>query len=203
MTTNLITASTEPAVSLSELQAHLRTSSPEEAGDLQLKLDAAIRYIETETGRCLVTSTWEEFLPQWPCQHYIELPLGNLQSVTSIKYTDSTGAVITMSAGDYKVQRTWSAANGQNDAGIGRVYLAYGATWPSATLDTGEPIVIRFVCGWDAASVPLPIKQAILMLASHWYRNRDAVIAGSSGNVSAELALGVERLISVYADRRY
>lgn len=212
MSLRLITAPIDPAVSLSEFKAHLNNQSTSEDADLTLKLDAAITHIENDLRRCLVTSTWDLYLPAWPCRGYIDVPLGNLQSVASIKYIDSAGVQQTVDAGAYKTTRVYTpyaagppeVGDRSLDAGIGRVYLAYNRQWPSATLDTGDPIVVRFTCGWDAAYLPVPIKQAILMLASHWYRNRDAVIVGGTASaVSAEVALGVQRLCAVYEDRRW
>jgi uncharacterized phiE125 gp8 family phage protein len=213
MSLKLITAPTEPAVSLAELKSHIQNAADEQDADLQLKLDAAIEYVEGETRRALVTSTWDLYLDRWPDRGCLDVPLGNLQSVTHIKYTDSAGALSTVSAADYKLARTYTPyaagppevlGDGATDAGIGRIYLAYNAQWPTATLDTGEPIVVRFTAGWDAASVPKPIKQAVLMLASHWARNRDAVVVGNtSAVVSSELALGVARLLGRFEDRRW
>lgn len=205
MTPKLITKPSEPAVSLEDLKAHVINSADAQDADLRVKLDAAITHVENELKRCLVTSTWEFCLESWPCGNYIEVPLGNLQSVESIKYTDSNGDEHTMDAGSYRLARVYTPENTTTDVQGGRIYLARGSSWPSAVLEAGEPIAIRFVCGWaDAANVPVPIKQAILMLASHWNRNRDAVVVGNTAAVvSSELAIGVQRLTSMYEDRRY
>jgi hypothetical protein len=208
----LITPPAEPAVSLAEFRAHLNNQSDSDDADLSLKLDAAIEHVASDLRRCLVTTTYDLALPAWPCRGYLDVPLGNLQSVTYIKHTDSAGTLQTVSASDYKLARAYTpyaagppeVGDRSLDAGIGRIYLAYNKQWPSATLDTGEPIVVRFTCGWDAAYLPTPIKQAILMLASHWYRNRDAVTVGNAASVvSAEMALGVARLCAPYEDRRW
>ncbi len=215
MSLKLVIAPTEEPVSLEELKAHLVTTSDDQNDDLAEKLAAAIAHVSNELRRCLVTTTYDLLLERWPCREYLDIPLGNIQSVTHIKYTDSAGTVTTVDADTYKVTRTYTPADaeadppvigdGVLDAGIGRVCLAYGQYWPTATLDTGEPVVIRFTCGWDgAANVPLPIKQAILMLAAHWFRNRDAVVIGNAASsVSSEVALGVQRLCSMYEDGRF
>jgi uncharacterized phiE125 gp8 family phage protein len=153
----LATAPTEPAVSLAELKAHLRIEGDAEDGDLALKLAGATEYVAGYLRRCLVTTTYDLRLACWPDRAYLDIPLGNLQSVTHIKYTDSAGVEHTVDPATYKLAHVYTPADplavppvvgdGALDAGIGRLYLAYGASWPSATLDTGEPIVIRFTAG--------------------------------------------------------
>lgn len=204
MTLKRVTSPTEPAVSLEELKQHIDNAADTQDAYLQMKLDAAQAYVEDETGRALVTSTWEVGLGDWPTKAFLEIPMGNLQSVEWIRYADKGGVVRTVNPSVYKLARIYipsdppALGQGTADSGPGRIYLASGASWPSEELDAGEPIVIRVVCGWDgAASVPAPIKQAILMLASHWCRNRDAV-ATAGTFIPHEMELGFTRLISRY-----
>jgi len=215
MTLKRITAATEQAVLLEEFKAHARIDSTDEDGDVQLKLDAAEEYIETDElgDRALITSTWDLYLDAWPCKPYIELPKGNLQSVAFIKYTVEDGTVVTWDATNYKLSGTYTVSNlgasiegdGENDARVGRVWLRPNRSWPTATLDTGEPIVIRFTCGWEKASVvPAKIKAAIEMLAAHFYRNREAVTVGSTTAIESKpLALAVSSLCEKYVLKRF
>lgn len=218
MTLKLITAATESPVSLDELKLHCAITADTDNATLESKLAAATEWLAGDLGRAFITSTWELALPtfpihHWSCPHwFIELPLGNLQSVDSITYRDSSGAVNSFTT--YRAYRTYTPADplanpivpgdGTSDCGIGRVCPAYGVSWPSVTLDVGESVVIRFTCGWDsAASVPTPIKHAICMVAEHFRRNTSAVVTGMSASVSAEVALGVQRLTSRYEDKRW
>lgn len=205
----LITAATELPVSLEELKAHCAVSADTEDATLSAKLAAATEWLAGELGRAFITSTWEIALPCFPhgrgewgsATPSISLPLGNLQTVDSINYRDSTGAVTPLT--NFRAYGTYDPADGTTDMGIGRVIPVYGATWPTETLDVGEPVTIRFTCGWaDAASVPTPIKQAICMVAEHFRRNPSAELTGR-GLVSVEVALGVARLTSRYEDRRF
>jgi uncharacterized phiE125 gp8 family phage protein len=131
------------------------------------KLQSAIDDAEDFTGRQLLTATWKAYLDEFPCNDFIELPFGNLQSVTAITYKDSDGTVATMTAGtEYLVE-----TNGDE---CGRIVLPYGCSWPSATLYPSNPICIEFVCGWTAASlVPSKIKSAILLGAADLYNLRE------------------------------
>jgi uncharacterized phiE125 gp8 family phage protein len=67
----------------------------------------------------------------------------------------------------------------------------------SIALGRGETIRISYTAG--LTDVPDDMKQAVLMLISHWYENREAVIVGT---ISAEVSLGVNQLLSPYMARR-
>ena len=140
-------------------------------------IEAARERVEEYTGRKIMTQTWDYYLDAFPEEDYIVIPFGNLQDVTSITYTDSDGNTTTMTADtDYVVEK--------NGEGLGRVVLPNDTEWPTATLKTSNPIVIRFVCGWTSASlVPESIKTAIKMLISDLWENRESqtysVVPGS------------------------
>ncbi len=131
------------------------------------KLQTAIEYAEDFTGRQLLTATWDLFLNEFPTENYIELPFGNLQDITHLKYKDCNGNETTLAENtDYIVE-----ANGE---GNGRIVLAYNKSWPSFTPFPSHPISIRFVCGWTAAAeVPYKIKSAILLMAADLYEHRE------------------------------
>jgi uncharacterized phiE125 gp8 family phage protein len=127
--------------------------------DLQDAIEDGTETVENITRRQLLTATWDAFMDEWPDKDYIELPYGNLQSVTSVKYKDTDGTETTLTVTtDYLVE-----TNGEQR---GRIVLPYGCSWPSATLYPSNPISIRFVCGWTAAaSVPKNIKRAVKLAA--------------------------------------
>ena len=67
---------------------------------------------------------------------------------------------------------------------------AYGVDWPTVR-NIPQAIRVRFVAGYD--SVPEPLKQAIAMLVTHWYENREPV-----GKAMDNIPMTVEALISPY-----
>jgi uncharacterized phiE125 gp8 family phage protein len=195
----------DPVVSLEEFQTHARidADSPDSGGD---QLAAAERFIAwNQLGqRALTTSTWEYTMARWPCEPFIKMPLGNLQSVAWIKYTDNQGVQHTFDPANYNLVSVYSSGDGPNDAFIGSVWLKYNRIWPTAMLEFGEPIVIRFTAGWqDAASVPTDIKTAIRLMAAHLYRNREAILTGRTDFQSEALTMGVESLCSAYVIGRF
>ena len=156
----------EEPVGLEEVKDQIRVDGTDQDAFLTSQISVARLHVEgTELNRALVTQTWDYYLQDWPATNYIEIPLPPLQSITSIKYTDYLGAESTMSSSDYLVDTI---------AEPGRVYLKWDKSWPSASLQVVNPIVVRFVAGYGAASaVPEPIRQAILLAIGSLYENRE------------------------------
>jgi uncharacterized phiE125 gp8 family phage protein len=138
-----------------------------ESNRLTRIIKSARRKVEDDTRRQLLTATWDAFLDEWPDKDYIELPYGNLQSVTSVKYKDTDGTETTMTVTtEYLVE-----TNGDKR---GRIVLPYGCSWPSGSLYPSNPISIRFVCGWtSAASIPEDIIAAVLFKGEKEYYHGD------------------------------
>lgn len=185
----LITAATEEPLTLAEAKEHLRVTHSAEDASIQSWLIAARGYVEDESGRALIESTWDLYLDEFPYCDEIKIPKGRLKSITSLKYFDLDG-----------IETVWPASNYNVDTvrEPGRLSLARYVNWPSTTLQPTNAVVIRFVAGYpDAASVPAGLKSAMKLLISHWYINREAVVVGNSAEaVSEELKIGVERLIA-------
>lgn len=130
--------------------------------------------VEYLTQRKLLTQTWDYSLDSWPCEDYIRLPYGNLQTVSSVKWKDTDGVETTLAAGtDYLVET--------NGTQCGRIILPYMKYWPVGILYPSNPITIRFVCGWTtAALIPYRIKAAVKMFASKLYESRGEDILGQT-----------------------
>jgi len=154
-------------------------------------ITAAREHVEDITRRAIITQTWDYFLGQFPSVDYIKLPFGNLQSVSSVKYTDSDGDETTLTADDeYLVQ--------QNGEQCGFIILPYGVSWPSFTAYPSHPVAIRYVVGWTTrALVPYKIKAAILLICADLYANREAQIVSGQNyheNKTAQRLLASARL---------
>lgn len=136
-------------------------------------IETARRDVENDTGRRLITQTWDYCPKSWPRGDRIKLPFGNLQSINSISYTDTAGTITTLTpTTDYIAE-----LNGNQ---CGFAVLPYGGSWPSATLRPSQPITIRFVCGYGstAASVPVTARQAIKARCVNLYANRGDDVIG-------------------------
>lgn len=176
MRVNLITPASLEPVTLDELKLHLKPADEDTTEDEYLEglITTAREHAEDVTRRAILSQTWDLYLDEFPSEEFIDLPFGNLQTITSIAYKDSDGVSTSMTeTTDYLVE-----LNGEQ---VGRIVLAYGQTWPSFTAYPSNPITIRFVCGWTtAALVPYRIKAAIKMLCSDLYEMRGEPVLGQT-----------------------
>ncbi len=126
----------------------------------------------------------------------IELPCPPFISLTSITYEDQNGVDQVLDASG------WNAT----EEGVSP---AFGDVWPSGRI-AADAIRLQYQAGYVAPSgatlpppnpVPAPIRQAMLMLISHWYNHRDAVVGVEARDSSTELPLGVANLLAPY--RKY
>ncbi len=122
-------------------------------------LKAAREYCEEYQERSYCEQVWELTMDAWPVGD-IKLERGPWISVDSVKYTGVDGAETTLVEGtDYEVSLR-----------RGIIRLAYGKSWPSATLHVIDPIVVQFTAGMP--TVPRRIQQAILLLADWMHEHR-------------------------------
>lgn len=162
----LITGPATEPVTVSELKTHLRIDSATEDTYLGTLIQTAREDCEQFQNRSYITQTWELTLDGWP-KFPIKLPRPELVSVTSVKYYDTADTETTYSTDNYFVDTS---------SEVGRIGLNYNITLPSTTLRPQNAVIIQYVAGYGGASdVPQRIKHAILMLAGHYYENRETV----------------------------
>ena len=164
----------EEPVTLSEVKDHLRLDHSDSDTMLESLITASRQYVEEILNRALVQQTRTAYFKDWPEtrstyfkvepeQNFFELPGAPLQSVSSVKYTDTDGATSTFDK--YEVVTTRAP---------GRVVLKDGESWPTATLlHESYPINIEYVCGYEAdetasptdyrANIPQSVRNAILL----------------------------------------
>ena len=157
---------------LQEAKDWARITETEEDELLTGILRSARAHVEQLSGRALITQTWDLWLDAWPygCEGYqIDIPKPPLQSVTFIKYTDSTGVVQTLATSEYTVD---------NKAEPGRIVPAYGKSWPG-TQYVPNAIQVRFVAGYgnegtDVDALAPELRQAVGVLVATMYEQRES-----------------------------
>lgn len=168
----LITAPVSEPITLAEAKLHLRT--PDSADDTLITalITTARQVAEEYTARAFLTQTWELWLDSFGCYDAeIELPLPPLQSVTTLKYKDTSGTLTTLASDQYQIDTAAFPV---------KLKPAYGITWPSIQRNVYGAVQVRFICGWtSAAEIPAPIKAAMLLLIGHYYNNRESVVVGT------------------------
>lgn len=167
----------EPAnepISLADARLHLRADPSDTSEDATIgALITTVRKMaEHELGRSLITQTWELVLDAFPCDE-IRLARPKVQSITSIKYIDTSQVEQTVSALDYTLDASTLP---------GWVKPAYDAEWPSDVLDSTNVVRVRFVTGYgdNATDVPAPIVAWMKIHLATLWKNRTAIVQGVS-----------------------
>jgi len=179
MRQTLVTPAASQPVTLAEAKAQCRVLSNDEDIYLEGLIAAATAHVEKQTGRAILPQTWRLTLDRFVDE--ITLPQSPLRSVASVTYLPPVGAAQTLASSVYTVDTTSTP---------GRIVLAPDQDWPE-TLDSVNAVVIDYDAGYTTA--PAPLKHAILLLAGHWFENREAV---NMGNITSELPMAVNALLT-------
>lgn len=153
-------APTSDPVTLTEAKAHLRVTDTNEDTLIAALIDAAVSYLDGWSGvlgRCIVTQTWRQDLPEF--YDRMRLPFPDVQSVT-IAYTDDDSVAHTLASSTYHLVTRQDGAY---------VELADDQSWP-ATIDKYDAVRITMVCGFS--TVPPALKMAVLMHVAAMFENR-------------------------------
>lgn len=178
-------APTDTPIDVALLKEHLRISSSDQANVLPIYLDAAVAWVETYTGRPLMRATWRATGPGFYARLWLPYaaPLG---AVTGVTYYDTANAQQTLASSVYTVPADEEPAS---------LLLASGQSWPSV-YDREDAVSVTYTVGvTDAATVPAALRQAVLLLAGHFYENREAVLVSA---ISKEMEFAVTALCAPY-----
>ncbi|CEJ85680.1 conserved hypothetical protein [Hyphomicrobium sp. GJ21] len=159
-------------VTVADAKAHMRIDTDAEdilIGSLVL---TSRLHIETALSLALITQSWKFTLDRWPKSREIELPLAPLRSVGGVRVIDASGNATTVSDQSYLV-----------DLASRPPRLIWNNSVPPLPGGAVKGIEIDLTAGFgdSAASVPAPLKHAILMLTAHWYEHRDPREIGQDG----------------------
>lgn len=166
----LVTPPAAAPVTLSEFKQHARVDFDDDDALLQSYLDAAVSFLDAHTGvlgRAMITQTWSVSASALQ-EPIFRLPVGDLQAIISVTYYDAAGDAQTLAGSTYR--------SGQDYAGP-YIRRATQSSWPSSFDDRDDAVTITWTCGYGntADDVPRAIRQAIMMMASHWYEHRETV----------------------------
>lgn len=169
-----------------KLHANLRDPIGDDEG-AQLYISAARSWLEQYTGRALFEQTWTYTLEAAPCAAAaIFLPKAPAISVTSVKSYSVTDVATTFSNANYFVDLVGQPA---------RILLHDGIDWPTG-LRLYNGVVVEYKAGYgtEPEDVPADLRQAIALLAAHWYQNRE----GASDRGLTDIPFGVKALADPY-----
>lgn len=178
-------AATKYPVSLPELKANLRVDAADEDAVTLGYLAAATNTIEEMVGKRLITQSWQRISSSASGKISIAKP--PVQAITSIAYFDEANTSQTLTVGDFFLV---------SDEDTATLEPNNSTEWPTF-YDRDDALTITFTTGYgdNPADVPESIRQAILLLASHWFENRIAVAEVQTYTVpmAVEMLVGINR----------
>ena len=183
-------AATEP-ITVSELGTdHLKLDAKtlgEVTTYLESRIKGARQSAEEFTRRAFITQTWILYLDEWPEDDVILLPRPPAATVTHVKYYDTDGTQQSLTSGtDYQTELKSEPA---------RITVEPGESWPALESGRLNPIEVKYTCGYGAASaVPVPIKDALLLMCASRYEYREDM----TDFPKHELPVGARRLLWQY-----
>ncbi|WAH38615.1 head-tail connector protein [Alicyclobacillus dauci] len=211
MILNVVEEPAQEPLTVTDAKLYLRVDDDTEDDMISAFITAAREWCEAYQNRAYITQTLELVIDHFPHhisepflfydlpflfsgerelyrhrhRHHneIRLPMPPIQSVTSVAYTDETGAKTTVDPSTYIVDA---------DSEPGRIVPASGQKWPLVRLQPINGVRVQYVAGYGTADkVPKSVLQAMKMLIDHWYNNRSAV-----GSVGGEVAFAVKSLLA-------
>lgn len=157
-------------VTVAEAKAHLRIDGTAEDTLIASLILTSRLHVEAALGLALITQSWRMLLDRWPLHKDIELPLRPLQTVDEVRVWPEVGPAAVVDEDDYLVDA----------ASVPPRLVRTGVVWRQpGRAANGIEIDLTVGYGTATSDVPEPIRQALLLLVSHWYERRDPIEVGA------------------------
>ena len=168
-------AATNP-VPVRELAAHLRLShgfvdDGAEDGLLELYLRNATAVVERRTSQALIERPYLVQTACWDRHGHFHLPIGPVAEIDQIRFVGPGSEIVLQ-------EEDWSLAPGHVRQKL--TAASGGPLWP---LPRGAVAELSFSAGYGLSwnDVPDDLRQAVTLLAAHYYENRFGEIQASDG----------------------
>jgi len=169
-------AAAEP-LTAAELKTALKIDVSTDDTLIEAYIKAARQTVEFATRRALINTTYTMTLDSAPTgRGAILLPVAPVSSVTSLKSYATDDTESTVSSSVYRLDASSIPA---------RLVLKDGQSWPTG-LRPQNALQVIFVAGYGAASSNITdtgLIQAVRLLATHWYEQREPVADGDMKEV--------------------
>jgi uncharacterized phiE125 gp8 family phage protein len=192
MSLTLITGPAATPIALAEVKAQCRVTSNDEDALLAAYIRSATEAVEQLSGLRLLDQTWEYSIDAFPAHcGWLRLPLAPLLALTSITYLDAQGVAQTLPVTTYLIRGLGSTIPA-------RLVIAPNQQWPTTWHGHGS-VIIRARFGWPTHNeVPEALRQAVQMLACHWFEQRSTTAAGPDYGPVSHVPFGVRELIEPF-----
>ena len=174
------------ALPLGALRDHLRLGSgfADDAlqdGVLEECLRAAMAAVEARTGKALLARVWKWSVTAWRDLGRQVLPVAPVSAVTGFAIRDMNGVETPVAAERWRLEPDLHRPT----------LVSTGLVLPTIPVAGAAEITFAGGFGPDWADVPADLRQAVMLLAAHYYEHRHEV--GTGGGLPQGVAALVER----------
>lgn len=142
MAYKVITAPASEPLTSGDVKAWLKISTSADDAVITMLIKAAREYVEKYLGIALLEQTVEEYFDRFPPRRFIRLSVGNVSSVTHVKYIDDNGTEVPLPDTVYEVDKHSQHA---------RVYLKADEDWETTDSELNN-VKVTYVAGYASAS---------------------------------------------------
>ena len=186
MSATLLNAPAFEPVTLADMKDFIRVEHNDDDGAIAALIAGARLHIEAQTRRALITQSWRLTRDAWPADGRIAVRPSPLQSLDVVRVYDSAGNATVLDLQAFVVDTAGST-------------VVFAPWTPAQPGRMAAGIELDVTCGYGDGpdDVPEPLRQAIRMLAAHWYENRGLAAVGQA---VAILPAGVATLVAAYRE---
>lgn len=191
-----ITVSDELPIPLDAAKKALRIDHAFEDDVVERKLRAAVEFVEERTGLVLRPTTFRASLGRWPFEGEVRLEQHPVRDVVAVRYLGAGGGpAIEVPGDDYDWRILETGAE---------VYFFSSWSFPALLDESRDPVTIEFEAGYDEPAedagddpeyrLPSRVEELVLLLAGHWFKNREATTSGTLADVPYSAGLLIKEL---------
>lgn len=158
----LLTGPAVEPLTLVEMKAYLRLDGTAEDDLVATLVTAARLTVEAHSRRILNTQTWRLVLDAWPAGGTVRVPLAPFAGLVAARVFDAAGMAETVPVEAFVVD---------TKSEPGRVILSPAVPGPGRPVN-GIELDVSAGYGPAAADVPMPLRQAVRMVAARWFDHR-------------------------------
>jgi uncharacterized phiE125 gp8 family phage protein len=168
MSSILLTAPSVEPVTLDEAKAFLRVEINDDDETIAALVAGARIHIEAQTRRALITQGWRLSADAWPDEGRLFVRPAPLQSLDAARVYDAGNVAHDVDTQAFVVDRANSTL----------IFAPWALAAPGR-LAAGIELDVTVGYGDAAIDVPEALRQAIRLLAAHWYENRGLAAVGT------------------------
>ena len=180
-----ITNPTAIPISLTEAKDHLRIEQSETAHDNDLThlIRTAAEWVQDNCHIWLNETEIEAVFETFPEDRQFKLPGWPVQSVDSLQYDDINGTEQTITG--FQTDLIDCPAS---------IYPAVNVEWPETQDQKIGAVRVELTVGYPESEIPHMARHLIRLMVGHWFKHREAVLAGT---ISKEIELTADNLMKM------